>query len=117
MSNALTLKRITSDRRSMTVTFEGDSIAAFEGDTVAAAVLAAGYRTTRNTPVSGQSRAPFCMMGVCFECLVSIDGVPNRQACMVQVSPGMTINRMDGARSLGAQDHQSDGASTDDDAD
>jgi len=41
------------------------------------------------------------MMGVCFECLMEIDGIPNRQACMVTVAPGMRIARQLGSRKLG----------------
>ena len=63
---------------------------------VAAAVLAGNLRYTRTTPVSGSPRAPLCMMGVCFECLMEIDGVPNRQACQVEVAPGMTVRRQQG---------------------
>lgn len=68
--------------------------------TVAAALLSVGITQLRETPVSNAPRAPFCMMGACFECLVEIDGVPNQQACMTLVQPGMTIRSMIGARSL-----------------
>lgn len=37
------------------------------------------------------------MMGVCFECLVEIDGIPNRQACMIPVREGMVVRRQKGA--------------------
>ena len=78
--------------------FEGTAIQAHLGDSVAAAILAAGHGSTRTTPVSGQQRGPFCMMGVCFECLLEIDEVPNRQGCMVTVEDGMRVRRMTGAR-------------------
>ena len=42
---------------------------------------------------TGERRAPFCMMGTCFECLVEIDGQPNRQACLTIVREGMDIKR------------------------
>ena len=80
--------------------FEGESITARAGDSVAAALLAAGHSTLRTTPVSGAPRGPFCMMGACFECLVEIDGAPNRQACMTPVVGGMRVRRMQGARPL-----------------
>ncbi|TAL56885.1 (2Fe-2S)-binding protein [Pandoraea sp.] len=67
---------------------------------VAAALLAAGHLVCRTTPVGGNERAPFCMMGVCFDCLVEIDGVPNRQGCMTPVRDGMHVRRMQGARSI-----------------
>jgi predicted molibdopterin-dependent oxidoreductase YjgC len=70
------------------------------GRSVAAALLAAGVSRFRATPVSGAPRGPFCMMGACFECLVEIDGVPSRQACMVQVEAGMRIRSQEGARDL-----------------
>lgn len=71
-----------------------------EGISVAAALLYTGLRACRTTPVTGQPRAPFCMMGVCFECLVEIDGLPNQQACMQSVRAGMEIQAMDGARTI-----------------
>ena len=78
--------------------FEGSSIVAEAGDTVAAALLAAGVGAFRETPVGHRPRAPYCMMGICFDCLVEIDGVPNRQACMVTVADGMRVRRQHGAR-------------------
>lgn len=60
------------------------------GANLAAALLAAGVRRFRATPVSGAPRGPFCMMGACFDCLVEIDGV-TRQACMSEVREGMVI--------------------------
>ncbi|SAK68890.1 NAD(FAD)-dependent dehydrogenase [Caballeronia arationis] len=70
------------------------------GRSVAAALLAAGIDRFRATPVSGAPRAPYCMMGACFECLVEIDGVPSRQSCMVTVREGMRIHSQEGARDL-----------------
>jgi D-hydroxyproline dehydrogenase subunit gamma len=74
-------------------TFDGREIEAREGDSVAAALVAAGVGPIRSSVVSGEPRAPYCMMGVCFECLVEIDGLANRQACMVVVQPGMQVSR------------------------
>ena len=70
------------------------------GRSVAAALLASGIARFRATPVSGAPRAPYCMMGACFECLVEIDGVPSRQSCMVTVRDGMRIRSQEGARDL-----------------
>lgn len=59
--------------------------------TIAAALLAAGIKTFRQT--QGQkARGIFCGMGVCFECLVTVDGVADQQACMKRVQPGMSIH-------------------------
>ena len=56
------------------VTFEGRPLDVPAGTSVAAALLSAGVEHFRTTPVSGASRAPFCIMGVCFDCLVELDG-------------------------------------------
>lgn len=67
----------------------------YAGETVAAAVLASGLVSemgyTRTTPISGAYRAPYCMMGVCYECLMVIDGKPNQRACQQTVADGMRI--------------------------
>jgi D-hydroxyproline dehydrogenase subunit gamma len=83
------------------ISIDGRRIEARAGDTVAAAMLAAGVDYCRTTPVSGAPRAPYCMMGVCFDCLVTIDGVGNRQACLVQVRDGMEVELQQGKRELG----------------
>ncbi|MCB8840367.1 (2Fe-2S)-binding protein [Aurantimonas sp. VKM B-3413] len=86
-------QRIDGSGETIRFTFEGREIAARAGDTIAAALIAAGETATRQSVVSGAPRGPFCMMGVCFECLVEIDGVPNRQACMIEAAPGITVTR------------------------
>ena len=78
------------------VEIDGKPVPARAGDTVAAVLLMAGSGATRRTPVSSAPRAPYCMMGVCFECLVTIDGAPSQQACLVQAKPGMRIARQNG---------------------
>ncbi|HSV81317.1 MAG TPA: (2Fe-2S)-binding protein [Ramlibacter sp.] len=80
------------------VEFDGRPLAVPGQRSVAAALLAAGVLRFRSTLVSGAPRAPYCMMGVCFECLLEIDGVANRQACLVPVQAGMKIRSQEGAR-------------------
>ena len=87
-------------RETVAVTIDGEPFAARAGDTVAAALLASGREALRSTPVTGAPRGPFCMMGVCFDCLVTIDGAPNQQACLVLVAPGMRIGTQSGPVAL-----------------
>lgn len=87
-------------RPSVTVTINGVPVQVPAGTSVAAALLVHGERACRTTPVSGSARGPYCMMGVCHDCLVQIDGVPNRQGCRVIVAEGMQITHQDGAREL-----------------
>ncbi|HUZ63567.1 MAG TPA: (2Fe-2S)-binding protein [Acetobacteraceae bacterium] len=93
-------RRLEEDGLLLIFNFEGERVAARLGETVAAALLAAGIGRFRETPVSGSSRAPYCLMGVCFDCLVEIDGIANRQACMVPVADGMRVRRQRGARGV-----------------
>ena len=78
-------------------TFDGREMLGRRGDTVAAALLAAGVTICRTTPVSGAPRGPYCMMGVCFDCLVTIDGAGNRQGCLVPLVQDMRIETQAGA--------------------
>jgi predicted molibdopterin-dependent oxidoreductase YjgC len=82
----------------VTIEFDGQPLHVAAGGTVAAGLLAAGVSRFRSTPVSGAPRAPYCMMGVCFDCLVEIDGVANRQACLIEVRDGMKVRTQEGAR-------------------
>jgi thioredoxin reductase len=85
-------RRRTDERRpAVGILVDGVRVEARAGDSVAAAMLAAGHVTCRRTPVSGSPRAPYCLMGVCFDCLVAIDGIGNRQGCMTQVRDGMQV--------------------------
>ena len=84
------------------VVVEGRPMLVPEGASAAAALLLAGLGHIRETPVAGAARAPYCMMGVCFDCLAEIDGVPNRQSCMVAVRAGMQIRRQIRARAVDA---------------
>ena len=83
------------------ITIDGVRTVAKAGDTVAAALLAAGLLASRTTPVSQAPRGPYCLMGVCFDCLVSIDGVGSRQGCLVAVREGMRVETQRGRREAG----------------
>ena len=73
------------------VMIDGRPFGARAGDSVAAALLLAGRASFGTTAVTAKRRAPYCLMGVCFECLVTIDGEGGRQACLVPVRDGMRI--------------------------
>ena len=84
----------------VTVHIDGHAVAVPAGCTAAAAMLMQDASATRTTPVTGAPRAPYCMMGVCFECLLEIDGEPNQQGCLVIVADGMRIARQLGKRKV-----------------
>jgi predicted molibdopterin-dependent oxidoreductase YjgC len=86
--------------RTVSLSFNDQTLEVPAGISVAAALLMSGIHRFRATPVSESPRAPYCMMGVCFECLVEIDGAPNRQSCLIEVADGMRIRSQEGARDL-----------------
>ena len=87
---------------SFEITFDGETLDAYEGETLAAVLLREGFGAFRTTPAGGRERAAYCMMGVCFDCLVTIDGRPNRQACQERVRAGICVEPQQGAALLPA---------------
>lgn len=77
---------------SISFRFEDQTIAANPGQSVAAALVDAGISDFRET-VSGRARGMFCGIGVCQDCLVEIDGIPNQRACMTKAQSGASIRR------------------------
>jgi sarcosine oxidase subunit alpha len=87
--------RIKTHRRGkrLTLCVNGKSVTAYAGETVFAVLLAEGIRALRH-PFGGSTKTAsggFCGMGVCQECRVTIDGMPDRRACMTEVREGMEV--------------------------
>lgn len=80
---------------SVIISVRGRPVRCRVGDTVAAALTDAGELGCRET-AAGDARGVFCGMGVCFDCLVVVDGVPNTRACMTWVREGLDVRRQDG---------------------
>ena len=93
-------RRLPDAPGAITFNFEGATLQGCAGDSVAAALLANGVLAFRTTPISGAPRGPWCLVGNCHECLVEIDGEPNRQACMIEARAGMRVRRQHGAREV-----------------
>jgi predicted molibdopterin-dependent oxidoreductase YjgC len=77
-------------RQPLTIQVDGDPVQVYAGESVATVLLALGLRTFRHTE-HGTPRGLYCGMGVCFDCLVTVDGVENVRACMTPVAEGMVI--------------------------
>jgi D-hydroxyproline dehydrogenase subunit gamma len=89
-------RRSRDIRNTVSITFEGQRIKAEDGETVAAALFAAGITGFRNSPEDGSLRGPYCMIGNCFDCMVQIEGMGSRQACRERVREGLIIRRHPG---------------------
>jgi predicted molibdopterin-dependent oxidoreductase YjgC len=79
----------------VTIDINGKPVTAYLGESVATALLSEEIVAMRTTTL-GESRGVFCGMGVCFDCLVVVDGKPNTRACMTWVKEGMDIRTQDG---------------------
>ncbi len=77
-------------------TFDGAPVEGREGEPIAAALLAAGFRVFRTMPRFGDARGGYCMVGRCADCLVVVDGVPNVPACEAPVASGLDVRTQHG---------------------
>lgn len=76
----------------LSLTIDGDVCKVPAGISVAAALSLSGNDCSRLS-VSHMARAPYCGMGICQECRVSVDGL-RRLACQTLCQPEMRIERI-----------------------
>jgi D-hydroxyproline dehydrogenase subunit gamma len=84
-------RRLRESNCMLTIFVDEVPVRAAPGETVATALLSAGLLAFRETAVSGNPRGPYCCMGVCFDCLVTVDGEGNVQSCLTGVREGMRV--------------------------
>jgi len=82
-----------TDPERVEIEFDGTAVAVPVGISLAAVIFYLDSMPARKTILSGSPRAPFCMTGACFECLLEIDGIENQRACQVEVEAGMKVRR------------------------
>lgn len=78
------------------IVVDGLPVRAFEGESVAATLVASGRRALRTTARLGEPRGMYCGIGVCFDCVMTIDGRPNVRACQTPVRAGMRVESQRG---------------------
>ncbi|SDO55912.1 2Fe-2S iron-sulfur cluster-binding protein [Desulforhopalus singaporensis] len=81
-----------TDNENVAVILDGETTNLPGNMSVAASLLSEGRIVAKISPASKKPCSPHCLMGVCYECLMEIDGV-KQQACMVEIQEGMVINR------------------------
>jgi hypothetical protein len=82
--------------RAVEIVVDGLPVPAFDGESVAAALLAAGTRVLRTTARLGAPRGLYCGIGVCFECVMTVDRRPNVRTCQTPVRDGMRVETQQG---------------------
>ena len=75
------------------ITLDGREVSAYAGETIATVLLAEGDIILRRTSKEDKPRSVFCGIGICFDCLVTVNGVPNQRACMTLARPGCVVSR------------------------
>jgi D-hydroxyproline dehydrogenase subunit gamma len=91
---------IGSAETTITIFLDEKPIPARVGETIASCLLRAGIPNFRTTPVSGSARLPYCMIGHCFDCLIDIEEIGSRQACLTQVKQGMRLQVQKGSAAI-----------------
>lgn len=89
-------KNITRGKK-IRVEVNGRALTAYEGETVAA-LFAAEKMSAMRTTQEGEPRGVYCGMGVCFDCLVVVNDIPNTRACMTWLQEGMKISTQEGLK-------------------
>lgn len=91
--------------KQFSILVDGQPIVAFTGETVAAALLASGRLSLRHTEKHETPRGIFCGMGICFDCLMTVNGLPNVRTCITPAEPGMTVTTQYGLPGVSTDDH------------
>jgi hypothetical protein len=86
-----------TDQVLLEFSFDGAPVAAVPGQSIGAALVAAGRRSWRSTRFAGEPRGIFCGIGICFDCVVMVNDRPNRRACLVLAQSGDQVTTQDGA--------------------
>lgn len=75
------------------ISVDGQPVLAYPGETLATVMLCAGQRSFRTTEKNREPRGVYCGMGICFDCLVELNGRPNVRACVTVAQPGDRLKR------------------------
>lgn len=89
-----------SEEKEITFTYKGKKIKAYKGETIAAALYAAGVRVLKRSSKYERPRGLFCAIGNCSSCHMVVDGVPNVKTCITKVEEGMVVEEEDGKGDL-----------------
>ncbi|HMA59341.1 MAG TPA: (2Fe-2S)-binding protein [Halanaerobiales bacterium] len=80
-------------KEEITFTYNGKEIKAYEGETIAAALYAAGIRVLKTSSKYERPRGLFCAIGNCSSCHMVVDGTPNVKTCITKVEEGMVVEQ------------------------
>lgn len=88
-------------RKKITITVDNKKIEAYEGETIAAALMAADIKVFRTTRIYDEPRGVFCNRGRCTDCIMKVDGKPNVRTCVTPAKDGMNVESIKGLGNWG----------------
>jgi sarcosine oxidase subunit alpha len=88
------------------IIYNGSRLKAYEGETIATALWAAGVKVARHTAKRNEPRGLFCAIGHCSDCLMTVDGIPNKRTCITLVEDGMVVEQQVGNGDWGDSIHE-----------
>ncbi|RKX79937.1 MAG: (2Fe-2S)-binding protein [Spirochaetes bacterium] len=91
--------------REVSILVDGEEVIAYEGEMIAAALMASGRRVFRYTEKRREPRGLYCAIGRCTDCVMIVNGIPNVRTCVTPVEPGMIIETQRGIGRWGGGDH------------
>jgi len=77
--------------QSVEFTFNGEKFFAIPGQSIAAALFQANQHILRKTRMEGEERSIFCGIGICWDCVVTVNGIINQRSCLIEVQDGMVV--------------------------
>jgi len=77
--------------QSVEFTFNGEKFSAIPGQSIAAALFQANQHILRKTRMEGEERSIFCGIGICWDCVVTVNGIINQRSCLIEVQDGMVV--------------------------
>lgn len=83
------------DRKKVYIIVNGKKVEAYEGEPIAAALIANGVKVFRKTPKLKSPRGVFCVLGRCADCIMNVNGTPSIRTCVTPVKEGMIIESQD----------------------
>lgn len=102
--NGLRINDAVSRGETFEFTFDGETVQAYAGETIATALVAANKMCFNTSLKHSHPRGVFCAIGLCYGCIVTVNGMPNVRACQTDVSPGMIVESQHGNGNLRLED-------------
>lgn len=91
MSGSFRLNTFEEKQKGIEFYFNNEKMIGYEGEPIAASLLANGIKTIRNCNITGEGRGIFCGIGHCYECRAEVDGVPNVRTCLTPNRQGIRV--------------------------